>query len=135
MVDLDSDPTKLIDIVGSASSCSPPRLTHHLSPSQRRCQVTSAIHPAMVRGFASVSVLNDLNVMTAEPTFSILSADLQRLDLVMRIPVGTAGREVRCRPRRPVLKGGTSSSTAAGCYRTVHRHQLIDMLLTATGVK
>ena len=102
MVDLDSDPTKLIDIVEIGKQLLITRGSLTTFSIANDVAKYFAIIPAMFAGFASVKVLNDLNIMgLAEPALGDpLGRHLQRADHRDADPARAARREVRTRAAR-----------------------------------
>jgi len=89
MVDLDSNPTKLIEIVEIGKQLLMTRGALTTFSIANDVAKYFAIIPAMFAGFATVKVLNDLNVMgLASPRAAVLSAVIfHALILVMLIPL------------------------------------------------
>src|SRR5215211_1680084 len=93
MVDLESDPTKLIDIVEIGKQLLITRGSLTTFSIANDVAKYFAIIPAMFAGFASVSVLDRLNVMDLQtPRSAILSAVIfNALVIVMLIPLALRG--------------------------------------------
>ena len=96
MVDLDSDPTKLIDIVEIGKQLLITRGSLTTFSIANDVAKYFAIIPAMFAGFASVHVLNDLNIMDLQtPRSAILSAVIfNALIIVALIPLASTRGEV-----------------------------------------
>ena len=125
MVDLDSDPTKLIDIVEIGKQLLITRGSLTTFSIANDVAKYFAIIPAMFAGFASVSVLDKLNIMDLDPPRSaILSAgDLQRVIIVGLIPLALRGREVRSDRCRAAVATQPADLRSRRDRRSVHRHQ------------
>ena len=125
MVDLDSDPTKLIDIVEIGKQLLITRGSLTTFSIANDVAKYFAIIPAMFAGFASVSVLNDLNVMDLQsPRSAILSAVIfNALIIVMLIPLALRGVKFVPAGAAQLLRRNLLIYGAGGVDRTVHRHQ------------
>jgi potassium-transporting ATPase ATP-binding subunit len=137
MVDLDSDPTKLIDIVEIGKQLLITRGSLTTFSIANDVAKYFAIIPAMFAGFASVSVLNDLNVMDlSSPRSAILSAVIfNALIIVMLIPLALRGVKFVPTAAAQLLRRNLLIYGAGGVIAPFIGIKLIDMLLTALGVK
>jgi K+-transporting ATPase ATPase B chain len=137
MVDLDSDPTKLIDIVEIGKQLLITRGSLTTFSIANDVAKYFAIIPAMFAGFASVSVLNDLNVMDLSSARSaILSAVIfNALIIVMLIPLALRGVKFVPTGAAQLLRRNLLIYGAGGVIAPFIGIKLIDMLLTALGVK
>ena len=126
MVDLDSDPTKLIDIVEIGKQLLITRGSLTTFSIANDVAKYFAIIPAMFAGFASLSVLNDLNIMDLQtPSLGDpVRGHLQRVDHRGVDPAGVAGREVRPGGRSAAAATQPADLRARWCHRSVHRHQV-----------
>ena len=125
MVDLDSDPTKLIDIVEIGKQLLITRGSLTTFSIANDVAKYFAIIPAMFAGFASVSVLNDLNVMDLQtPRSAILSAVIFNADHHRDAHPARAARcEVHPDQRRAPPAPEPPHLRSRRRDRTVHRHQ------------
>jgi potassium-transporting ATPase ATP-binding subunit len=137
MVDLDSDPTKLIDIVEIGKQLLITRGSLTTFSIANDVAKYFAIIPAMFAGFASVSVLNDLNVMDlSSPRSAILSAVIfNALIIVVLIPLALRGVKFVPTGAAQLLRRNLLIYGAGGVIAPFIGIKLIDMLLTALGVK
>ncbi len=137
MVDLDSDPTKLIDIVEIGKQLLITRGSLTTFSIANDVAKYFAIIPAMFAGFASVSVLNDLNVMDLQsPRSAILSAVIfNALIIVMLIPLVLRGVKFVPSGAAQLLRRNLLIYGAGGVIAPFIGIKLIDMVLTALGVK
>jgi K+-transporting ATPase ATPase B chain len=137
MVDLDSDPTKLIDIVEIGKQLLITRGSLTTFSIANDVAKYFAIIPAMFAGFASVSVLNDLNVMDlSTPRSAILSAVIfNALIIVALIPLALRGVKFVPTGAAQLLRRNLLIYGAGGVIAPFVGIKLIDMLLTALGVK
>ena len=126
MVDLDSDPTKLIDIVEIGKQLLITRGSLTTFSIANDVAKYFAIIPAMFAGFASVSVLDQpqhhgpADAALGDP----LGGDLQRADHRDADPARAAGREVRPDVgAAQLLRRNLLIYGAGGVDRAVHRHQ------------
>ena len=125
MVDLDSDPTKLIDIVEIGKQLLITRGSLTTFSIANDVAKYFAIIPAMFAGFASVSVLNDLNIMDLQsPRSAILSAVIfNALIIVMLIPLALRGVKFVPTGAAQLLRRNLLIYGVGGVDRPVHRHQ------------
>ncbi len=137
MVDLDSDPTKLIDIVEIGKQLLITRGSLTTFSIANDVAKYFAIIPAMFAGFASVSVLNDLNIMDLQsPRSAILSAVIfNALIIVMLIPLALRGVKFVPTGAAQLLRRNLLIYGAGGVIAPFIGIKLIDMVLTALGVK
>jgi K+-transporting ATPase ATPase B chain len=137
MVDLDSDPTKLIDIVEIGKQLLITRGSLTTFSIANDVAKYFAIIPAMFAGFASVHVLNDLNVMDLQtPRSAILSAVIfNALIIVMLIPLALRGVKFVPTGAAQLLRRNLLIYGAGGVIAPFIGIKLIDVLLTALGVK
>jgi K+-transporting ATPase ATPase B chain len=137
MVDLDSDPTKLIDIVEIGKQLLITRGSLTTFSIANDVAKYFAIIPAMFAGFASVSVLNDLNIMDLQtPRSAILSAVIfNALIIVMLIPLALRGVKFVPTGAAQLLRRNLLIYGAGGVIAPFIGIKLIDIVLTALGVK
>jgi K+-transporting ATPase ATPase B chain len=137
MVDLDSDPTKLIDIVEIGKQLLITRGSLTTFSIANDVAKYFAIIPAMFAGFASVSVLNDLNVMDLQsPRSAILSAVIfNALIIVMLIPLALRGVKFVPTGAAQLLRRNLLIYGAGGVVAPFIGIKLIDVVLTALGVR
>jgi K+-transporting ATPase ATPase B chain len=137
MVDLDSDPTKLIDIVEIGKQLLITRGSLTTFSIANDVAKYFAIIPAMFAGFASVSVLNDLNIMDlSTPRSAILSAVIfNALIIVALIPLALRGVKFVPVGAGQLLRRNLLIYGAGGVIAPFIGIKLIDMVLTALGVK
>ena len=137
MVDLDSDPTKLMDIVEIGKQLLITRGSLTTFSIANDVAKYFAIIPAMFAGFASVGVLDDLNVMDLQsPRSAILSAVIfNALIIVALIPLALRG--VKFVPTNAVhmLRRNLLIYGAGGVVAPFIGIKLIDIIVTALGVK
>jgi K+-transporting ATPase ATPase B chain len=137
MVDLDSDPTKLIDIVEIGKQLLITRGSLTTFSIANDVAKYFAIIPAMFAGFASVSVLNDLNVMDLQtPRSAILSAVIfNALIIVTLIPLSLRGVKFVPVGAAQLLRRNLLIYGAGGVIAPFIGIKLIDVVLTTLGVK
>jgi K+-transporting ATPase ATPase B chain len=137
MVDLDSDPTKLIDIVEIGKQLLITRGSLTTFSIANDVAKYFAIIPAMFAGFASVKVLNDLNVMDLQtPRSAILSAVIfNAVIIVMLIPLALRGVKFVPTGAAQLLRRNLLIYGAGGVVAPFIGIKLIDVLLSALGVK
>ena len=136
MVDLDSDPTKLIDIVEIGKQLLITRGSLTTFSIANDVAKYFAIIPAMFAGFASVSVLNDLNVMGLQsPRSAILSAVIfNALIIVALIPLALRGVKFRATNAAEVLRRNILLYGVGGLIAPFIGIKLIDILVSAVGI-
>ena len=137
MVDLDSDPTKLIDIVEIGKQLLITRGSLTTFSIANDVAKYFAIIPAMFAGFASVSVLNDLNVMDLQtPRSAILSAVIfNALIIVGLIPLALRGVKFIPTGAAQLLRRNLLIYGLGGVVAPFIGIKLIDIVVTALGVK
>jgi len=137
MVDLDSDPTKLIDIVEIGKQLLITRGSLTTFSIANDVAKYFAIIPAMFAGFASVSVLNDLNVMDLQsPRSAILSAVIfNAIIIVMLIPLALRGVKFVPTSAVHLLRRNLLIYGAGGVVAPFIGIKIIDVIITALGVK
>jgi K+-transporting ATPase ATPase B chain len=137
MVDLDSDPTKLIDIVEIGKQLLITRGSLTTFSIANDVAKYFAIIPAMFAGFASVHVLNDLNIMDlSSPRSAILSAVIfNALIIVLLIPLALRGVKFVPSGAAQLLRRNLLIYGVGGVIAPFIGIKLIDMTLTALGVK
>jgi K+-transporting ATPase ATPase B chain len=137
MVDLDSDPTKLIDIVEIGKQLLITRGSLTTFSIANDVAKYFAIIPAMFAGFASVSVLNDLNVMDLQsPRSAILSAVIfNALIIVALIPLALRGVKFVPVGAAQLLRRNLLIYGAGGVIAPFIGIKLIDIIVTALRVK
>ncbi len=137
MVDLDSDPTKLIDIVEIGKQLLITRGSLTTFSIANDVAKYFAIIPAMFAGFASLKVLDKLNIMdSAEPALGDpLGGHLQRADHRGVDPARAARREVRPVGAAQLLRRNLLIYGVGGVIAPFIGIKLIDIIVTALGVK
>ena len=125
MVDLDSDPTKLIDIVEIGKQLLITRGSLTTFSIANDVAKYFAIIPAMFAGFASLSVLDELNIMDLQtPRSAILSAVIfNALIIVGLIPLALRGVKFVPVGAAQLLRRNLLIYGARRRDRAVHRHQ------------
>jgi K+-transporting ATPase ATPase B chain len=136
MVDLDSDPTKLIDIVAIGKQLLITRGSLTTFSIANDVAKYFAIIPAMFAGFAGLTALGDLNVMDlGSPNSAILSAVIfNALIIVMLIPLALRGVKYRPAGAAAILRRNLMIYGVGGLIAPFVGIKLIDMLITALGV-
>jgi K+-transporting ATPase ATPase B chain len=137
MVDLESDPTKLIDIVEIGKQLLITRGSLTTFSIANDVAKYFAIIPAMFAGFASLSVLDRLNIMDLQsPRSAILSAVIfNAIIIVMLIPLALRGVKFIPTSASHLLRRNLFIYGAGGVIAPFVGIKLIDILLTALGVK
>jgi len=137
MVDLDSDPTKLIDVVEIGKQLLITRGSLTTFSIANDVAKYFAIIPAMFAGFATVKVLNQLNIMgLATPRSAILSAVIfNALIIVALIPLALRGVKFVPKAASQLLRRNLLIYGAGGVVAPFIGIKLIDLLITALGVK
>ena len=137
MVDLESDPTKLIDIVEIGKQLLITRGSLTTFSIANDVAKYFAIIPAMFAGFASVSVLDRLNIMDLQtPRSAILSAVIfNALIIVMLIPLALRGVKFIPSSAAALLRRNLLIYGAGGVLAPFIGIKLIDLLISALGVK
>jgi K+-transporting ATPase ATPase B chain len=136
MVDLDSDPTKLIEVVEIGKQLLITRGSLTTFSIANDVAKYFAIIPAMFASFGSLAVLNDLNIMQlSSPRSAILSAVIfNALIIVALIPLALRG--VRFRPvgAAEILRRNLLIYGLGGIVAPFVGIKLIDLVITAMGV-
>ncbi len=137
MVDLESDPTKLIDIVEIGKQLLITRGSLTTFSIANDVAKYFAIIPAMFAGFASVHVLDRLNIMDLQtPRSAILSAVIfNALIIVMLIPLALRGVKFIPSSAAALLRRNLLIYGAGGVLAPFIGIKLIDLLISALGVK
>jgi len=137
MVDLESDPTKLIDIVEIGKQLLITRGSLTTFSIANDVAKYFAIIPAMFAGFASVSVLDRLNIMDLQtPRSAILSAVIfNALIIVMLIPLALRGVKFIPSSAAALLRRNLLIYGAGGVLAPFIGIKLIDLLISSLGVK
>jgi potassium-transporting ATPase ATP-binding subunit len=137
MVDLESDPTKLIDIVEIGKQLLITRGSLTTFSIANDVAKYFAIIPAMFAGFASLSVLDRLNIMDLQtPRSAILSAVIfNAFIIVMLIPLALRGVKFIPTSASHLLRRNLLIYGAGGVIAPFIGIKLIDILITALGVK
>jgi K+-transporting ATPase ATPase B chain len=136
MVDLESDPTKLIDIVEIGKQLLITRGSLTTFSIANDVAKYFAIIPAMFAGFASLSVLDRLNVMQLQtPRSAILSAVIfNAIIIVMLIPLALRGVKFIPTSASHLLRRNLLIYGAGGVVAPFIGIKLIDILISALGV-
>jgi potassium-transporting ATPase ATP-binding subunit len=136
MVDLESDPTKLIDIVEIGKQLLITRGSLTTFSIANDVAKYFAIIPAMFAGFASVSVLDRLNVMRLDtPRSAILSAVIfNAIIIVLLIPLALRGVKFIPTGAGQLLRRNLLIYGAGGVIAPFIGIKLIDLLISALGV-
>jgi K+-transporting ATPase ATPase B chain len=136
MVDLESDPTKLIDIVEIGKQLLITRGSLTTFSIANDVAKYFAIIPAMFAGFASLSVLDRLNVMQLQtPRSAILSAVIfNAIIIVMLIPLALRGVKFIPTSASHLLRRNLLIYGAGGVVAPFIGIKLIDIFISALGV-
>jgi K+-transporting ATPase ATPase B chain len=136
MVDLDSDPTKLIDIVEIGKQLLITRGSLTTFSIANDVAKYFAIIPAMFAGFASLSVLDDLNIMRLDsPRSAILSAVIfNAMIIVALIPLALRGVKFIPTTATALLRRNLLIYGAGGIVAPFIGIKLIDLIVASTGV-
>jgi K+-transporting ATPase ATPase B chain len=136
MVDLDSDPTKLIDIVEIGKQLLITRGSLTTFSIANDVAKYFAIIPAMFAGFASVAVLDDLNIMALEtPRSAVLSAVIfNALIIVALIPLALRGVKFRPANAAALLRRNLLIYGLGGLVLPFIGIKVIDVVISALGV-
>jgi K+-transporting ATPase ATPase B chain len=136
MVDLDSDPTKLIDVVEIGKQLLITRGSLTTFSIANDVAKYFAILPAMFAGFATVDVLDRLNVMGLDtPRSAILSAVIfNALIIVALVPLALRGVGFRPANASVLLRRNLLIYGAGGLLAPFVGIKLIDLIITALGV-
>jgi K+-transporting ATPase ATPase B chain len=137
MVDLDSDPTKLIDIVEIGKQLLITRGSLTTFSIANDVAKYFAIIPAMFAGFASLKVLDKLNIMNLQsPRSAILSAVIfNALIIVALIPLALRGVKFVPIGAAQLLRRNLLIYGVGGVIAPFIGIKLIDIIITALGVK
>jgi potassium-transporting ATPase ATP-binding subunit len=136
MVDLESDPTKLIDIVEIGKQLLITRGSLTTFSIANDVAKYFAIIPAMFAGFASVSALDTLNIMDLQtPRSAILSAVIfNAIIIVLLIPLALRGVKFVPTGAGQLLRRNLLIYGAGGVIAPFVGIKLIDLLISALGV-
>jgi K+-transporting ATPase ATPase B chain len=136
MVDLDSDPTKLIDIVEIGKQLLITRGSLTTFSIANDVAKYFAIIPAMFASFASVAVLDDLNIMGLDsPRSAILSAVIfNALIIVALIPLALRGVKFRPSGATALLRRNIFVYGLGGLIVPFIGIKLIDLVVAALGI-
>jgi K+-transporting ATPase ATPase B chain len=136
MVDLDSDPTKLIDIVEIGKQLLITRGSLTTFSIANDVAKYFAIIPAMFAGFGAVAVLDDLNIMGLDsPRSAILSAVIfNALIIVALIPLALRGVKFRPSSATALLRRNLLIFGVGGVVAPFIGIKLIDLVLAGLGV-
>jgi potassium-transporting ATPase ATP-binding subunit len=137
MVDLDSDPTKLIEVVEIGKQLLITRGSLTTFSIANDVAKYFAIIPAMFAAFAGLKVLDQLNVMgLGSPNSAILSAVIfNALIIVALIPLALRGVKFRAVGAAAVLRRNLMIYGLGGIIAPFVFIKLIDMIITGLGVK
>jgi potassium-transporting ATPase ATP-binding subunit len=137
MVDLDSDPTKLIEVVEIGKQLLITRGSLTTFSIANDVAKYFAIIPAMFASFAGLTVLDRLNVMgLSSPDSAILSAVIfNALIIVALIPLALRGVKFRAVGAAAVLRRNLMIYGLGGIIAPFVFIKLIDMIITGLGVK
>lgn len=136
MVDLDSDPTKLIDVVEIGKQLLMTRGSLTTFSIANDVAKYFAILPAMFSVFVGLRALNELNVMGLQtPRSAILSAVIfNALIIVALIPLALRGVRLRPAGAAEVLRRNLLVYGLGGVVTPFIGIKLIDVLISALGV-
>jgi K+-transporting ATPase ATPase B chain len=137
MVDLDSDPTKLIEVVEIGKQLLITRGSLTTFSIANDVAKYFAIIPAMFSVFGGLKVLNKLNVMgLATPRSAILSAVIfNALIIVALIPLALRGVKFRPTGAAEILRRNLLIYGVGGVIAPFIGIKVIDVLISALGVK
>jgi potassium-transporting ATPase ATP-binding subunit len=137
MVDLDSDPTKLIEVVEIGKQLLITRGSLTTFSIANDVAKYFAIIPAMFAAFAGLAELDQLNVMgLSSPNSAILSAVIfNALIIVALIPLALRGVKFRAVGAADVLRRNLLIYGAGGIIAPFVFIKLIDVIITGLGVK
>jgi K+-transporting ATPase ATPase B chain len=135
MVDLDSDPTKLIEIVEIGKQLLITRGALTTFSIANDVAKYFAIIPAMFSGV--IPVLDRLNVMHLEtPRSAILSAVIfNAIIIILLIPLSLRGVKFRAQSASAMLRRNLMIYGAGGLVAPFIGIKLVDIVITALGVK
>jgi K+-transporting ATPase ATPase B chain len=134
MVDLDSDPTKLIEIVEIGKQLLVTRGSLTTFSIANDVAKYFAIIPAMFAG--ALPALNDLNIMGLDtPRSAILSAVIfNALVIIALVPLSLRGVRVRPAPAAVMLRRNLLVYGAGGLIAPFIGIKVIDLVISALGV-
>ncbi|HEX7520948.1 MAG TPA: potassium-transporting ATPase subunit KdpB [Acidimicrobiia bacterium] len=137
MVDLDSDPTKLIEVVEIGKQLLITRGSLTTFSIANDVAKYFAIIPAMFAAFAGLTELDQLNVMgLSSPNSAILSAVIfNALIIVALIPLALRGVKFRAVGAAEVLRRNLLIYGVGGIIAPFVFIKLIDVIITGLGVK
>jgi potassium-transporting ATPase ATP-binding subunit len=137
MVDLDSDPTKLMDIVEIGKQLLITRGALTTFSIANDVAKYFAIIPAMFAGFASVDALDRLDIMQLDtPRSAILSAVIfNALIIVALVPLALRGVRFRPLDASHLLRRNLFVYGLGGLVVPFIGIKIIDLVITALGVK
>jgi len=136
MVDLDSNPTKLIEIVEIGKQLLMTRGSLTTFSIANDVAKYFAIIPAMFSGVASLSVLNSLNIMGLQrPESAILSAVIfNALIIIALIPLALRGVKYRPMSAASLLRRNLLIYGLGGLVVPFIGIKIIDLIITAIGL-
>jgi K+-transporting ATPase ATPase B chain len=136
MVDLDSDPTKLIDVVEIGKQLLITRGSLTTFSIANDVAKYFAIIPAMFAGFASLDALDRLNIMQLDtPRSAILSAVIfNALIIVALIPIALRGVRFRAVGANALLRRNLLIYGAGGVVAPFIGIKIIDLIVSALGM-
>ena len=137
MVDLDSDPTKLIEVVEIGKQLLITRGSLTTFSIANDVAKYFAIIPAMFAIFGGLGALDALNVMgLATPRSAILSAVIfNALIIVVLIPLALRGVKFRASGAAEILRRNLLIYGVGGLIAPFVGIKLIDVVISALGVK
>jgi len=130
-VDLDSNPTKLIEIVGSRQAAADhSRIAHHVLDRQRCRQYFAIIPAAFATTYPQLAALDVMRLTS--PNSAILSAVIfNALIIVLLIPLALKGVKYRALGAASLLRRNLLVYGVGGILLPFAGIKLIDMTLTA----
>jgi potassium-transporting ATPase ATP-binding subunit len=136
MIDLDSDPTKLIDVVEIGKQLLITRGSLTTFSIANDVAKYFAIIPAMFAGFASLSVLDRLNVMQLDsPRSAILSAVIfNALIIIALVPLALRGVRFRPGNANALLRRNLLIYGAGGLVVPFIGIKIIDLIVAGLGM-
>jgi K+-transporting ATPase ATPase B chain len=136
MVDLDSDPTKLIDVVEIGKQLLITRGSLTTFSIANDVAKYFAIIPAMFAGFASVSVLDRLNIMQLDsPRSAILSAVIfNALIIIALVPLALRGVQFRPGNANALLRRNLLIYGLGGLIVPFIGIKIIDVIVSGLGM-
>ena len=135
MVDLDSDPTKLIEVVGPRQAAADdPRRAHHLLGRQRRRQIFRD-HPGDLRRALSERSACSTSWGSASPQSAILSAIIfNALIIPLLVPLALKGVRYRPAPAGEILRRNLVIYGLGGLVAPFIGIKLIDLAVNGLGL-